>query len=93
MNNHRNRDRQQAGDLTSGALCELAIAHDRYTVSFHVTTCQMWVIDTTGRDAPRGPFLATRTAWAEALELNHANTLTTAAGSGWRPTNRKETGR
>ncbi len=57
-------------DLTSEGLCEVAIAHDRYTVAFHVTTCQMWVIDSTGRDQPRGPFLASRQAWAEALDLN-----------------------
>ena len=48
----------------------MAIAHDRYTVAFQVTSCQMWVIDSTGRDRPRGPFLASRQAWAEALDLN-----------------------
>ena len=66
---------------TSEVLCQMAIAHDRYTVAFHVTTCQMWVIDSTGRDKPRGPFLASRLAWAEALELNHANTVNTLAGT------------
>jgi len=64
-------------ELTSEALCEMAIAHDRYTVAFHVTTCRMWVIDSTGHHKPRGPFLA----WAEALELNHANTVNTLVGS------------
>ncbi len=59
-----------AADLASEGLCEVAIAHDRYTVAFHVTSCQMWVIDSTGRDQPRGPFLASRQAWAEALDLN-----------------------
>lgn len=57
-------------DLAAEGLCEVAIAHDRYTVAFHVTSCQMWVIDSTGHDQPRGPFLASRQAWAEALELN-----------------------
>ena len=93
MKTRRTSHRNHRTDLTDGALCQLAIAQDRYTVSFHVTTCQMWVIDTAGQDAPRGPFLASRTAWAEALDLNHANTPTTAAGSGRRHLNRKETRR
>ena len=78
MRTHRKTEQNHAPDLTtdltseltSEGLCEVAIAHDRYTVSFHVTTCQMWVIDSTGRDQPRGPFLASRQAWAEALDLN-----------------------
>jgi hypothetical protein len=78
MRTHRKTAHNQAPDLapdltselTAEGLCEVAIAHDRYTVSFHVTTCQMWVIDSTGRDQPRGPFLASRQAWAEALDLN-----------------------
>jgi hypothetical protein len=57
-------------DLSREGLCEVAIAHDRYTVAFHVTSCQIWVVDGTGHDAPRGPFLACRQAWAEALDLN-----------------------
>jgi hypothetical protein len=77
MKTHRKTEQNQATDLTaelaSEVLCELAIAHDRYTVAFHVTTCQMWVIDSTGQDKPRGPFLASRQAWAEALELNAHN--------------------
>ncbi len=93
MKTRRTSHRNHRNDLSDDALCQLAIAHDRYTVSFHVTTCQMWVIDSTGQDAPRGPFLASRTAWAEALDLNHANTPTNDAGNGQRPTNRTETGR
>jgi hypothetical protein len=77
MNNYRKAAQNQAADvtaeLTSEVLCEVAIAHDRYTVAFHVTTCQMWVIDGTGRDKPRGPFLASRQAWVEALDLNAHN--------------------
>ena len=69
-------------ELTSEGLCEVAIAHNRYTVAFHVTSCQMWVIDSTGRDAPRGPFLASRQAWAEALDLNaHNDTVAEGTGS------------
>jgi hypothetical protein len=60
----------------------MAIAHDRYTVAFHVTSCQTWVIDSTGHDTPRGPFLASRSAWAEAHDLNHANTANILAASG-----------
>ncbi len=93
MKTRRTSHRNHRNDLSDDALCQLAIAHDRYTVSFHVTTCQMWVIDSTGQDKPRGPFLASRQAWAEAHELNQTNTLTTAAGSGRRHLNRTETGR
>ena len=74
MRGHRrtthNKTPDLAPDLISEGLCELAIAHDRYTVAFHVTSCQMWVIDSTGQDHPRGPFLASRQAWTEAHLLN-----------------------
>jgi hypothetical protein len=74
MRTHRKTTHNQApalaADLATEGLCEVAIAHDRYTVAFHVTSCQMWVIDSTGHDQPRGPFLASRQAWAEALDLN-----------------------
>lgn len=70
MRGHRRNTHNKTPDLMSQGLCELAIAHDRYTVAFHVTSGQMWVIDSTGQDQPRGPFLASRQAWAEALDLN-----------------------
>lgn len=74
MRTHRTSMHDRAPDLTADmeveGLCEVAIAHDRYTVAFHVTRCQLWVIDSTGQDQPRGPFLASRQAWAEALDLN-----------------------
>jgi hypothetical protein len=83
MRTHRNTTHHDtpdlAPDLISEGLCEVAIAHDRYTVALHVTSRQMWVIDSTGQDPPRGPFLASRQAWAEALDLNtHAARLPTA---------------
>ena len=85
MTTHRkteqNRPTDRTTDLSSEELCQMAIAHDRYTVAFHVTTCQMWVIDSTGQDQPRGPFLASRSAWAEALDLNHANIVNTRTGT------------
>jgi hypothetical protein len=74
MRTHRktthNHTPNVAPDLTSEGLCEVAIAHGRYTVAIHLTSCQMWVIDSTGQDQARGPFLASRQAWAEALDLN-----------------------
>jgi hypothetical protein len=48
----------------------IGIPHDRYTVAFHLDTCQMWVLDTGGRDADRGPYLSSRQAWMVANELN-----------------------
>jgi hypothetical protein len=73
MRTHRKTTQNQTPELSAEGLCEVAIAHGRYTVSFDVTTCRMWVIDSTGRDQPRGPFLASRQAWAEALDLNADN--------------------
>jgi len=53
-----------------GELIAVGIPHDRYTVAFHLDTCQMWVIDTTGNDTDRGPYLSSRQAWTIANDLN-----------------------
>lgn len=47
------------------------IPHDRYTVAFHLNAFQMWVLDTTRRDQPRGPYPSSRQAWAVANDLNN----------------------
>jgi hypothetical protein len=59
-----------ATDLSHDLMIRVGIPHDRYTVAFHLETCQMWVLDTTGRDKPCGPYLSSRQAWVAANELN-----------------------
>lgn len=80
-------NRRHATDTTdvteiTDATCELAVPHDRYSVAFQVTTCQMWVVDSTGRDQPRGPFLSCRHAWELAINLNFDNKTRTSTGCG-----------
>jgi hypothetical protein len=56
---------------TAGAedlMIRVGVPHDRYTVAFHVDSCQMRVIDTDGQ--PRGPYLSSRQAWQIANDLN-----------------------
>ena len=57
-------------------MIRVGIPHDRYTVAFHADTCQMWVLDTTDYDQPRGPYLSSRQAWQIANELNLSATRT-----------------
>ena len=57
-------------------MIRVGIPHDRYTVAFHTDTCQMWVLDTTDHDRPRGPYLSSRQAWQIANELNLSATRT-----------------
>ena len=52
------------------ATIAVTVPHDRYHVAVQVDTCQMWVLDSTGRDAPHGPFPSSRQAWLEANDLN-----------------------
>ena len=51
-------------------MIRVGIPHDRYTVAFHADSCQMWVLDTTDHDRPRGPYLSSRQAWQIANDLN-----------------------
>ena len=51
-------------------MIRVGIPHDRYTVAFHTDTCQMWILDTTRPDQPRGPYLSSRQAWQIANDLN-----------------------
>jgi hypothetical protein len=51
-------------------MIRVGVPHDRYTVAFHVDSCQLWVIDATGHDQPGGPYLSSRQAWQIANDLN-----------------------
>jgi hypothetical protein len=51
-------------------LVRVAIPHGRYTIAVHLDSLQVWVIDTSGRDRPRGPYPSSRQAWAIANDLN-----------------------
>jgi hypothetical protein len=57
-------------------MIRVGIPHDRYTVAFPADTCQMWVLDTTGSDEVRGPYLSSRQAWQIANDLNTTTTTT-----------------
>ena len=65
----RNRDHDQH---SVGHTIAVGIPHDRYTVAFHLDTCQISVIDTDGRDDDRGPYPSSRQAWMIANDLNTA---------------------
>ena len=54
-------------------MIRVGIPHDRYTVAFHSNSGQVWVLDTTDHDLPRGPYLSTRQAWQIAEDLNTAS--------------------
>ena len=71
----RLRDRRRH-DLTRHGVEQViavGIPHDRYAVALHLDTCQMWVLDTGGRAADRGPYLSSRQAWMVANELNFSH--------------------
>jgi hypothetical protein len=57
-------------------MVKIGIPHDRYTVAFHIDTCQLWVLDTDGHDQPRGPYLSSRQAWVVANDLNRPDSAT-----------------
>ena len=69
LNRPRNRYHQHV-EPDVGQTIAVGIPHDRYTVAFHLDTCQMWVLDTAGRDTAHGPYLSSRQAWMIANELN-----------------------
>ena len=58
-------------------MIRVGIPHDRYTVAFHLDTCQLWVLDTDNEDQPRGPYPSSRQAWQIANDLNTVPTNTT----------------
>jgi hypothetical protein len=68
---NRRRRNLHTDDSTTIAV---GVPHGRYTVAFHLESGQMSVLDTTGRDPARGPFLSSRQAWMVANELNTGNT-------------------
>lgn len=82
MTNRRHRPhlRRRVRKTRAGVdlMIRVGIPHDRYTVAFHADSCQMWVIDTTGPENPRGPYPSSRQAWQIANDLDtspdqHAN--------------------
>ncbi len=70
LNRLRNRHHHDHAGPDDGQTIAVGIPHDRYTVAFHLDTCQMWVLDTAGGDAARGPYPSSRQAWMIANELN-----------------------